>query len=90
MYQVAIIIINYNFEEFTIGLIESILKYTSKEMRYEIIVVDNASEAESYEKLETYLKQFKDQEHIRWIRSAVNRGFGGGNNLGVSQANSEY
>lgn len=90
VYQVAIIIINYNFEEFTIGLIESILKYTSKEMRYEIIVVDNASEAESYDKLETYLKQFKDQEHIRWIRSAVNTGFGGGNNLGVSQANSEY
>lgn len=90
MFEVAIIIVNYNFEEFTFGLIKSILKYTSKDLNYQIIVVDNASERESFDKLESFLKQFKGQENIWWIRSEVNTGFGGGNNLGVSQADSKY
>ena len=90
MFQVAIIIINYNFEEFTIGLIKSILKYTSKDLSYQIIVVDNASDRECFNKLETFLNQFKGQEYIRWIRSEVNTGFGMGNNLGMALTDSEY
>tara|TARA_A100000164_G_scaffold118651_1_gene104731 strand:+ start:499 stop:1452 length:954 start_codon:yes stop_codon:yes gene_type:complete len=90
MFQVAIIIVNYNFEQLTIGLIKSILKYTSKDLIYQIIVVDNASNKASFNKLESFLKQFKVQENIQCIRSEINAGFGGGNNLGVAYADSDY
>ena len=89
MFQVAIIIVNYNFEQLTIGLIKSILKYTSKDLIYQIIVVDNASKRASFNKLESFLKQFKLRENIQCIRSEINTGFGGGNNLGVAYADSD-
>ena len=90
MFQVAIIIVNYNFEQLTIGLIKSILKYTSKDLIYQIIIVDNASKRGSFNKLESFLKQLKVQENIQCIRSEINAGFGGGNNLGVAYADSDY
>ena len=90
MYQIAIIIINYNFENFTIQLIESISRHTIKNLNYQIIVVDNASDKDSFNKLKAYLNKFKDQKNIQLIRNKINTGFGGGNNLGVAKANSKY
>ena len=90
MYQIAIIIINYNFENFTIQLIESISRHTIKNLNYQIIIVDNASDKDSFNKLQAYLNQFKDQNNIQLIRNKINTGFGGGNNLGVTKANSKY
>ena len=90
MYQIAIIIINYNFENFTIQLIESISRHTIKNLNYQIIIVDNASDKDSFNKLQAYLNQFKDQKNIQLIRNKINTGFGGGNNLGVAKANSKY
>ena len=75
MFQVAIIIVNYNFEQLTIRLIKSILKYTSKDLIYQIIVVDNASKRASFNKLESFLKKFKVQENIQCIRSEINRAY---------------
>jgi len=58
VFQIAVIIINYNFEQFTIELIESILKHSAKDLKYQIIVVDNASKLKSFTKLKKHLSQY--------------------------------
>ena len=74
---VSIIIINYNSFRLTSDCIRSVIQYT-KEISYEIILVDNAS-AESDPGL--FLNEFPG---IRLIRSDKNGGFAYGNNLGIA------
>ncbi len=76
---VSIIIINYNSFRMTSDCIRSVIRYT-KEISYEIILVDNAS-AESDPGL--FLNEFPG---IRLIRSDKNGGFAYGNNLGIAAA----
>jgi GT2 family glycosyltransferase len=76
---VSIIIINYNSFRMTSDCIRSVIRYT-KEISYEIILVDNAS-AESDPGL--FLNEFPG---IRLIRSVKNGGFAYGNNLGIAAA----
>lgn len=76
---VSIIIINYNSFRLTSDCIRSVIRYT-KEISYEIILVDNAS-AESDPGL--FLNEFPG---IRLIRSDKNGGFAYGNNLGIAAA----
>jgi GT2 family glycosyltransferase len=88
-YDVAVILINYNSSEHSINCIHSILKNTSKNLTFQIIITDNASEEKDYLKL----KNFCDQENnskIKLYRSDINTGFGGGNMHGVQFANAKY
>ncbi len=89
MYNIAVILINYNSSKFTIDAINSIIMATLPTINYQIIVVDNASEYNDYSKVEKYIKNFKDKK-IRLIRSRINTGFGSGNMLGVQFANAKY
>jgi GT2 family glycosyltransferase len=88
-YDVAVILINYNSSEHSINCIHSILKNTSDNLNFQIIITDNASEEKDY----LNLKKFCDQENnpkIKLYRSNINTGFGGGNMHGVQFANSNY
>ena len=81
--DVSIIIVNYKTCSLVEACIESILKNTF-DIKYEIIVVDNASEDGSID----YLKpKFPD---VIFIESESNLGFGGANNLGLEVAKGEY
>ncbi len=88
-WDIAIIIINYNSSEFTIKCIDSVLKHTSNETSYQIIVVDNASQKEDYETLQTAISGFGKQ-NVTLHRSRFNTGFGGGNMHGIQFACAEY
>lgn len=81
--NISIITINFNGFKDTCELIES-LKTTIKSVSYEIIVVDNASKAEEHILLK---EKYPD---VNVIRSESNRGFSGGNNLGIQQAKGKY
>jgi GT2 family glycosyltransferase len=81
--DVSIIIINYNTFEFTSNCIRSVYNYT-KNIEFEIIVVDNAS-IECDPAL--LLVQFP---HIMLVKSDKNLGFAGGNNLGIAYATGKY
>lgn len=85
--DISFITVNYNSSYHTIDLIESILKYTSSEINYEIIVVDNASETDDFNYLKTSLDGFAS---VRLIRNRINNGFSGGNMLGVNSATGNY
>lgn len=76
--KVSIILVNYNNYTDTIECIESLVNIEYE--YYNIIVVDNASDNNSYDILRS---RFPD---INIIKSNVNLGFAGGNNVGIKYA----
>lgn len=80
--NVSVIIVNYNTRELTHQCIESV-KTQTKDVSYEIILVDNASKDGSME-------YFEKQDNLIYIYSQENLGFGRANNLGFSKASGEY
>ncbi|MBX2916032.1 MAG: glycosyltransferase family 2 protein [Cyclobacteriaceae bacterium] len=79
---ISLITINFNSTKHTIEFLESAQKLTYP--NYEIIVVDNASTQSPQEIL---TKKFPG---IKFIRSQVNLGFAGGNNLGLKIAKGDF
>ena len=79
--KVSIILLNYNSHHFTFDCVTSIVEKT-KDIIYEIIIVDNNSTGEAYEAL----KPIGNQPNVQLIRSRINLGFSGGNMLGVQFA----
>ena len=82
--DVSIIIVNYHSAGMVIDCINSIYDKTQS-VSYEIIVVDNASNDGSVERL---AEAFGDR--IKLIASPENLGFGKANNLGATQASGKY
>lgn len=81
--QLSIIIINYNTFNLTCNCIQSLYNKLT-DLEFEIILVDNASvECDP----ELFKKKFPD---IKLVKSFVNTGFTGGNNLGIENASGEY
>lgn len=80
---VSVIIVNYNTENLLDNCIKSI-KEKTKEIDFEIIVVDNKSTENSLNKL---IEEHKD---INFILSDKNWGFGVANNIGVKHARGEF
>jgi hypothetical protein len=89
MFDIAVIIINYNSRTLTQECVTSILEKTSNTTAVQIIVVDNCSEKQDY----LALKDFCDHhsfENLTLVESKINTGFGGGNMLGFHYANARY
>lgn len=82
MVDVAVIFVNYNTTDLVINSIQSVID-KSIGVSYELIVVDNGST----DFPERILNQFP---YVKYIRSMVNKGFGGANNLGVANAEAKY
>lgn len=82
MIDVSIIIVNYNTKKITSECIESIINYT-KDISYEIILVDNNSTDGSKE-------LFNSDIRIKYIFNDQNLGFGQANNIGVKNALGKY
>ena len=80
--MISIIIINFNTSTITLECINSIIN-NSKNIDYEIILVDNASTECDPTK---FINEFPN---IKLIRSQTNLGFSKGNNLGISHAKGE-
>ena len=77
--MISIIILNYNTFDLTCQCIESIYEYT-KNVDFEIIVVDNASTVDDPDK---FLELFPK---IKLVKNTENRGFAGGCNDGIKVA----
>lgn len=80
-YDISIITVNYNGVADTCALIDTI---PFDEYSLEVIVVDNASRQDEAAIIEQRYPQ------VRVIRSKVNLGFAGGNNLGIRAAHGKY
>jgi len=89
MFDIAVILINYNSSEHSINCIRSIIEKTSKNLNYQIIITDNCSEKEDYMKLKSFCDEV-EFSNLELHRSNINSGFGGGNMFGVQFANAKY
>jgi GT2 family glycosyltransferase len=89
MFDIAVILINYNSSEHSINCIRSIIEKTSKNLNYQIVITDNCSEKEDYLKLKSFCDEI-NFPNLELHRSDINSGFGGGNMFGVQFANAEY
>ena len=78
--KLSVIILNYNSYEDTVSCVESILKI-GYEMH--IIIVDNVSTDESYNRL---LDKFKETHNVTILTSEHNGGYSYGNNYGIRYA----
>lgn len=81
--EVSIVILNYNKSELTQECLRRLWAHTYGR-RYEIIVVDNGSTPEEFQKLASFPGSF----HL--VRLNVNRYFGEGNNIGVEASHGKY
>jgi len=79
---VSIITVNYNQTQITAELLASLAQVHYPEL--EVIVVDNGSEQDPALTLQA---QFPT---VRFLRSAENLGFAGGNNLGIKASTGDY
>jgi len=80
--DLSIIIPSYNTKDLITSCVKSIIKHTSG-LKYEIIVVDNASTDKSVEAL-------KKQKKVNLIENNKNLGFAGANNIGYKESKGEY
>lgn len=82
--DVSIIFVNYRTSKILIEAISSVIAHT-KDLSYEIIIVDNNSQDDSE-------KELKDcfGEQIRYIQLPENVGFGRANNVGAQNAQGHY
>ena len=76
--NVAVVVLNWNQEVDTADCLTSLSKVEGAPLR--VILVDNGSEQESIDRLE---RRFPE---ILMIRLSENRGFAGGNNVGIERA----
>lgn len=81
--DVSILIVSYNTREMTLAAISSVVRET-RDVTFEIIVVDNASTDGSADAIAAHPAE------PRLIRLSENIGFGRGNNLAAEHATGDY
>ncbi len=87
--DLSIIIVNYRTYDLTKQTIESIIT-KDHPFRYEIYVVDNASQDGSLEKLQEDFSKETSDGLIKFIANSKNKGFAFANNIAIKQTSSKY
>jgi len=80
--EVSIILVNYNTKQMTLDCVDSVFNYT-KDLSFEVIVVDNDSKDGSDELLGM-------DSRVLYIKNDSNLGFGRANNIGAERAKGEF
>lgn len=83
MITVTIVIVHYKTPQLLLECVRSIVDST-KDISYEIIIVDNNSEDESEMLIAINFPQ------VKWINTGYNAGFARANNIGIRKSNGEY
>jgi len=91
-FNISIIVVSYNTEKITINCLKSIIKsLKDSALKFEIIVVDNASEDNSVSSIKKLQSNIKIPNlKITLIENKKNIGFGAANNQAVKIAKSNY
>lgn len=87
--DLSIVIVSYNTKKITEECLNSINRsLINSKIKYEIVIVDNASHDGSQELLAQLQKDKKN--HLIYFQTGKNLGFGLGNNFGVKKAQGKY
>lgn len=89
MFDIAIILINYNSSELSIDCINSIYEKTSNEINFQVIITDNCSENKDFENLKSFCDN-SNLPNLKLLKNNINAGFGGGNMYGFKHSNAKY
>lgn len=81
--DVSIVVVNYNTKDLTLNCLESLVEYTSG-IKYEIIVVDNASSDGSCADIRRIFPR------VRLVVNETNIGFAAANNAAFKEAGGKY
>ncbi len=81
--EVSLIVLNFNKPGLTLACLDSLWEHTEG-YRYEIVLVDNGSDADNF------LQLAPAAAGARMIRLGVNRFFGEGNNIGFESSRGRY
>lgn len=84
--DLSVIIVNYNTKKLLCECIRSVIKRT-KNICYELIIVDNASKDGSLRAIE---KLMREREEIQLIINRKNEGFAKANNQGIEKSAGRY
>lgn len=87
-YDVSVILVNYNGKRYIQNLFESLKHINHEGFCFEVVFVDNNSSDDSVQYLESIRGELNFDLNI--VKSKINRGFAGGNNLGVMASKGEY
>lgn len=87
--KLSIIIVNYKTYELTKQTIDSVLRQNVN-FEYEIILVDNASQDGSIEKIQSDFQNIINQKTLKVIINDSNLGFSKANNIGIKNSIGEY
>lgn len=87
--KLSIIIVNYKTYELTKQTIDSLLRQNAN-FEYEIILVDNASQDGSIEKIQSDFQNIMNQKTLKVIINDSNLGFSKANNIGIKNSIGEY
>ncbi len=82
--HVGVVMLLYNRSDVVIPCLQSLARARAS-ASWELYLVDNASRPEEAEKVRTCFEQLVEEGRLRgqFVHSDVNRGFPGGNNLGI-------
>ncbi|RBQ22661.1 Glycosyltransferase AglG [Candidatus Methanobinarius endosymbioticus] len=86
--DVSIIIVNYKTFELTKDAVESVLNTVKSS--FEIIIVDNDSQDDSYENLRNVFNEEINNNIIKTIANSTNKGFAAANNLGIKISKGKF
>lgn len=86
--DLSIIIISYNTKKLTVDCIKSVISKT-KGIKFELIVIDNASTDGSVTLISKFLKSYAGL-NFKIIKNNTNSGFGKANNQGIKIAKGDY
>jgi len=87
--DVSIVIVNWNVKEIVTKMIQSLFEYT-RNIRFEIILVDNKSADGSVEHLQQIFRSQINERRFIIIPNDFNAGFAKANNQGLKIAKGEY
>ena len=86
MTNIAIVILNWQQPQLTIDTIKSLSKIKFKNFNYQIFLLDNNSQDDSFT---IFKKEFLNISHIKLIQTGNNLGYVG-NNVGIKKAIKEW
>lgn len=86
--EVVVILVNWNQPKITLRCVASLFHQTRPDDRFSfrVIIVDNGSDPNLTELLERSLDNSLDPGRIQLIKNPENKGFAGGNNIGIKFA----
>lgn len=88
-YKLSIVIVNYRTPQMTIDCLISLLPELEG-ISAKVIVVDNASNDDSCEKIQRWIDATDVCEQVILLASTDNKGFSGGNNFGIKHTEADY